>query len=327
MLVPKVTVLMSVYNGEKYLREAIDSILHQTYTNFEFLIIDDASTDTTPEILHQYSDPRIRLVKNENNLGLTKSLNKGLALANGEYIARMDADDICMPERFEKQLNYFDRNPETDVLGTGFKIFNANDECTGEKFFPEKVTTSDFSQENQLIHGSVMVKKSVIIDVGGYNEYFQYVQDYELWLRVSKKYQIRNIPAILYKLRYHGDNIAFTKKEKSAQYHILAKKLASGEISNEIFHNLDVVDMKKLIHIMNKNDLIFFHNSKADMYIFQGNIPLARNEYRENFYLNPFDLVNIIRFLRTFLGKKGIQITSQFIQKMNFHSKSKKMLM
>ena len=108
---PKVSVLMSVYNGEKYLREAVESILNQTFRDFEFIIIDDGSTDSTNEIIRSYSDCRIRLLENEENIGLTKSLNKGIDQCRGEYIARMDGDDVSLQQRFSKQLEYLINNP------------------------------------------------------------------------------------------------------------------------------------------------------------------------------------------------------------------------
>ncbi len=117
----KVTILMSVYNGERYHKEAVDSILTQTFTNFAFLIIDDALTDRTSEILQNYDNPRIRIVTNEENPGLTKSLNKGLALAKEKYIARMDADDISLLERFEKQIAFFETHPDIALVGTSYK--------------------------------------------------------------------------------------------------------------------------------------------------------------------------------------------------------------
>jgi glycosyltransferase involved in cell wall biosynthesis len=116
-LSPKVTVLMSVYNGEEHLREAIDSILNQTYKNFEFLIIDDGSTDGSVNIIRSYLDPRIRLIKNKKNIGITRSLNKGLKLARGEYIARMDDDDIAFPERLEKQVRFLNEHVNVGLVG------------------------------------------------------------------------------------------------------------------------------------------------------------------------------------------------------------------
>ena len=118
---PTVTVLLSVYNGERYLRESIESILNQTFTDFEFLIINDGSTDDSRRIISSYDDPRIQLIDNEQNIGLSQSLNKGLKLARGTYIARQDADDISEPERLAKQVSYMDRNPHIALLGSWYR--------------------------------------------------------------------------------------------------------------------------------------------------------------------------------------------------------------
>ena len=123
---PKVAVLMSVYNGEKYLREAINSILSQTFNDFEFLIINDGSTDGTADILKSYTDSRIKIINNEKNIGLTKSLNKGLKIAKGEYIARQDADDISMPERLKEEVAFLEIHKDYAVVGTFVKILNEN---------------------------------------------------------------------------------------------------------------------------------------------------------------------------------------------------------
>ena len=119
---------MPAYNAEKYINEAIDSILAQTFTDFEFIIIDDGSTDSTCAIVESYSDSRIRFFKNEHNLGVAATLNRGLDLARGEYIARMDADDISLPTRFEKQAAYMDSHPDVVVCGTGVECFGARHE-------------------------------------------------------------------------------------------------------------------------------------------------------------------------------------------------------
>jgi len=143
MVEPKVTVLMPVYNGERYLNEAVDSILGQTFTDFEFLIIDDASTDKTPEILRSYDDPRIRVVTNEENLGLSKSLNKGLALARGEFIARMDADDVSYPYRLQVQHEFMTQHPGAGVIGSWAEYIDRKGEIVHRyraPIFPEETT-------------------------------------------------------------------------------------------------------------------------------------------------------------------------------------------
>ncbi len=131
---PKVTVLMPVYNAEKYLKTAIESILKQTFSDFELLIINDGSTDGSEEIIRSFNDKRIRLFNNEQNLGIIKTLNKGLNLAKGEYIIRMDADDISLPDRLELQVKYMEENPGIGISGTQARIFGDTKKFTIKNF-------------------------------------------------------------------------------------------------------------------------------------------------------------------------------------------------
>jgi glycosyltransferase involved in cell wall biosynthesis len=206
---PKVTVLMPVYNGEKYLDEAIDSILGQTFKDFEFLIVNDGSTDKTGEILKSYNDLRIKIINNEKNIGLTKSLNKGLKSARGEYIARQDADDISMPERLEKEVEFLEMHQDYAVVGTFAKIINENSKIL---YFLERPVEDSkirevFKKDNCIIHGSSMIRKACLSEIGFYNELMLRSQDYELWLRLSKKYRFANIAKYLYMWRKHNENI------------------------------------------------------------------------------------------------------------------------
>jgi len=127
---PTVSVLMPVFNGEQFLRPAMNSILNQTFTDFEFIIVDDGSTDHSREILNSYTDSRVRLICNESNIGLTDSLNRGLEAASGNYIARMDQDDISLPERLAKQVAFMDSHPEVGVCGTWAKDIDQTDSTT-----------------------------------------------------------------------------------------------------------------------------------------------------------------------------------------------------
>ncbi len=160
---------MSVYNGEKYLREAIDSILGQTFKDFEFLIIDDGSTDSSVEIIRSYADPRIRLIQNEENIGLSRSLNKGLKLARGEYIARMDADDISLPRRLAAQVGLLDKQPDIGLVGTSIQLID----CDGERMHVHRVPTTHaqilwaLCFTTPLAHPSVVFRKVIIECVGG----------------------------------------------------------------------------------------------------------------------------------------------------------------
>ena len=251
---PEITVLMSVYNGEKYLRESIESILNQTYKNFEFLIINDASTDSSRDIILSYNDPRIRLVDNEQNIGLTRSLNKGLKLAMGEYIARMDADDISMPERFEKEIEFFENHPNHAVVGTFVKVIDEkSDVILSLKKYVHDAQIRDYLKiDTHIAHGSAMIRKKCILDVGFYNESMIRSQDYDLWLRLSEKFMLANIPEYLYMWRKHNNNFGAKFRTEQLKYVELAKKEAlERKIDNFLIaiknDTMDVEHTTKLI--------------------------------------------------------------------------------
>lgn len=205
---PKVSVIMPAYNAEKYIAEAIDSILCQTFRDFEFIILNDCSKDRTEEIILSYKDDRIVYLKNEQNMGVAATLNKGLAAAKGEYIARMDADDISMPERFERQVNYLDANENTVVLGTLVQIFDeqGNTRQGGYQASPEQMKI-DLLFDSALAHPSVMMRRDVILTLGGYDREYEGMEDYELWCRVAAEYDIAIYPELLLRYRIHSAQV------------------------------------------------------------------------------------------------------------------------
>lgn len=215
---PKVTVLMAVYNGECYLREAIDCFLHQTFRDFEFLIINDGSTDHSREIILSYDDPRIRLVDNEYNLGLAKSLNKGLELAAGQYIARQDADDISDPERLEKQVAFLDSNPMVALTGTLYETIDAHGKLIERIAMPCGFTDIRWCLLffNPFSHSAVMFRKSVVLErIGFYNEALRYSEDYELWSRIVRRLEVANLNEYLAKVRVSPESMTATYGDKA----------------------------------------------------------------------------------------------------------------
>jgi len=222
---PKLSVAMSVYNGEEFLKETIASILNQTFANFEFIIIDDGSTDKSKSIIESFNDQRIKLISRENK-GLTSSLNEGISLSQGEYIARMDADDIAHPQKFEKQIAFLDKNPEICLGGTWAKMIDKNNNEIGDYKTPisSKEIRKEVFWHNPFIHSSVMIRKKVLKDLGGYNEKYKTAQDYELWSRLVPKYQTANLPEFLLKYRLLSTGITITKK-KSLRYKWLTLKI------------------------------------------------------------------------------------------------------
>lgn len=222
---PKVTVLMSVFNGERYLKEAIDSILNQTFTDFEFLIINDSSTDKSRDIITQYDDSRIILVDNETNLGLTKSLNKGIDLTRGEYIARMDSDDISLPDRLAKQVKFMDANPDIGVCGTWIQSIGLdNEKVISFPTDPAAIHCALIFQ-NPLIHPSVLVNNKLLKSHNlNYNQNFLKAQDYELWTRCCQFFHLANLNEVLLQYRYHTGQITSKNRVEQQGYAELARK-------------------------------------------------------------------------------------------------------
>ena len=217
----KVSVLMSVYNGERYLREAVESILNQTFTDFEFIIIEDGSTDATPRILRSYSDSRIVLVDNQENLGLTRSLNEGLVLAQGEYVARMDADDISLPHRLEKQVAFLERHPKVGIVGSACQVVDASGRRQGLNHAPTRDLQIRWVSllNNPFWHPTVIMRRDVLLRNGlSYDEAFQTAQDYDLWTRMLKCTYGANLiePLVRYRL---CDGITITHREAQLRNH------------------------------------------------------------------------------------------------------------
>ncbi len=229
MTMPRVSVVMSVYNGERYLGKAIESILAQTFRDFEFIIVDDGSTDGTPALLNNYDDARIILVRNEQNIGLTRSLNKGIRIAQGDYLARQDADDVALPERLAAQVSFLDEHPGIGVVGTWVM-------CIDESGQPIKLIRAPASPTligwlllfgPCLIHPSVMLRRSCLEGDAVYRPEIPYAQDYDLWVRLSAKTQLANLPEILQQMRVHTQRI-------SAQYYEQQEQIARGIMQGAI---------------------------------------------------------------------------------------------
>ncbi len=200
-----ISVILPVYNCDQYIKECIDSILSQTYTKFELIIIDDKSTDKTVEIIKSYTDNRIKLTLKEKNTGLTDSLNYGIHIAQGDFIARMDGDDVCMPTRFEEQIKVLIENPEISICGSWAKIIGINEymetpECNHQIF-------KKFIFHNALIHPSLMFRKKVF-ENHKYDRNFEPAEDFNLWTRLIFEFNFYNIQKPLLNYRKHDMNVS-----------------------------------------------------------------------------------------------------------------------
>lgn len=230
MAPPVVTVIMPVRDGQRWLSEAIDSVLGQTFSDFELLVIDDGSTDNTPKILagYQERDARARVIT-QGREGLARALNQGLAQAKGSLIARLDADDAALPERLRRQILYLDKHPETALLGTWAQVIDEQGRVMRRPLTP--ATGSDsltraLARMNPFIHSSVMFRASVARELGGYRPAFEAAEDYDLWLRISEVSGIAILPEVLVRYRRHATNVTKTRAVRQV-FSVRLAKLAS----------------------------------------------------------------------------------------------------
>ncbi|MDA3838912.1 MAG: glycosyltransferase, partial [Candidatus Delongbacteria bacterium] len=229
---PKISVIMSVYNSEKFLREAIDSILDQSFSDFEFIITDDCSTDNSLKILKEYSikDDRIVLLKNSENIGLTKNLNRMLDIAKGKYIARMDADDISLSNRFEMQFDFMENNPEIGVLGSNIRYFGMIDRITNHPLEHNEIKVG-LLFKCVMNHPSIIFRKEVIDKHNfRYDENFKISQDYELWSRMIYYTKFANLKDVLVDYRFESSNITNTHKDEYKNK--LLRKIFISQLQN-----------------------------------------------------------------------------------------------
>ena len=225
---PAISVILPVYNAEAYVREAVESILAQTFTDFECIIINDGSTDGSGAILHELAarDNRILLVEQPNG-GLVSALNKGLEIARADLIARMDADDVSMPERFALQYARMVQNPELAVLGSFMRNMDKEGDIIGLDKYPLTPKAAARHVEYSgcpVAHATVMMRRDAVLKAGGYRNAFFHAEDYDLWLRmIDLGYAFASLPQPLYDRRWHGANVSKVHRETQVRNSILAR--------------------------------------------------------------------------------------------------------
>jgi len=301
---PLISVILSVYNAEQYLEEAIQSILNQTYKNFEFIIIDDGSKDNSLGIIREYRkrDKRIVVITRENK-GLIESLNEGIKAANGKYIARMDADDIAMPNRFEEQIKYMESHEEVVVCGSFIETF-------GSKKMIRKYPISNadirayFVFKSPFAHPATMIRTKILTRKM-YDNHYTHAEDYKLWMDLMSEGEMYNIPKVLLKYRVTPEQITSAFKNES----IIISKQIRREYINMIFYsinsklkvpcNIYLKDIRSLENISGVNKTII--NSIRQVYY------LSLDQYSFSSFLNfllsgdylfyPYSLKSFFRIL------------------------------
>lgn len=224
-LVPAISAIVPTYNGEQFLRAAIESILNQTFQDFELIVVDDHSNDNTPSILAELEDSRLNVITNERNLGIAAATNKGLALARGKYVALQDHDDISLPHRFQAEVEFLDSHPNAALVGTAASQIDENGSVSQTLTQP----TDDLELKWGLLfgccfhHTSLMIRRSVILNEGGYRDdpSFPFAPDYDLFSRVGERYPVANLPEPLVLWRRHSDNTSLSNAQQQKRSEVV----------------------------------------------------------------------------------------------------------
>lgn len=229
---PAVSVVMSVFNGDRFLTEAIESILKQTFRDFEFVIINDGSTDRTASILTSYekSDSRVRVYDQENK-GLIASLNRGCGLAHGKYIARMDADDVSMPGRLERQVRFLENHRGVGLLGGAAEIIDYQGRWLSlvcPLLDDQSIRDALRSFSFPIFHAAVVMRKQTFDEAGGYRAQFMHAEDYDLWLRIIECWKVANLPDVVLRKRTHSEGVSVRNLRQQSLSALAAHGLSSA---------------------------------------------------------------------------------------------------
>lgn len=313
---PRVSVVMPVYNSEKYLRQAVDSILDQSFQDFELIAVNDCSTDASLEILQSYKDPRIRIISNEKNSGSAASINRALELARAEYGAHMDADDAANPSRLQRQVRFLEEHPEVALVGS-YAVF-IDDEGRGfvtwEVPVDNVVIQRTLLEKNCFVHSSFMYRIEHVKSIGAYRPAFKYTLDYDLLLRLAEQHPLANIPEPLVAYRVHANQVSLKKLAAQRRLANTARRLAvESRLRKGIAVDAAALSMPRLWHKLRGcegtvgSDYLYW----ADLYKNMGNMRQAGKVYALSLIHSPLSgrawKQLITCFLATLLSKDQIR--------------------
>jgi glycosyltransferase involved in cell wall biosynthesis len=301
MSIPMVTVLMPAFNAEKYIREAIESVLVQTFSDFELLIVNDGSTDNTGKIIRDFNDTRISCIE-QPNAGIAHALNIGLARARGKYIARFDADDICFPQRLEKQVRFLEEHPDYVLTGSDAEYLLEN----GEHLFNFSCIAHSHAEIMQklyfycpFIHSAVMYRKEAVAKAGGYPVHAHNFEDYLLWTQIVNYGKLYNLPERLIQVRFNPGSVTIDEKWRGPHFRELRRSIIrSGSVTEK--------EGAALLAIIKKQDIRKFkegayHALCAKKFLTDNYQPArSRGHVSKAIRLNPFRWDNYALYLVSF---------------------------
>ena len=299
-----VTVLMPVYNAEKYLSEAIESVLNQTYREFEFLIVNDGSTDKSQAIVESYSDPRIKLITKVNG-GVSSALNAGLSEATGKFIVRFDADDICYPNRIEEQYLFMKDNPDYILAGTDADYITKE----GDYIFTfvnsghsDPEIKKNYLESCPFIHSTVIYRKDAVLALGGYEVKAHTFEDYFLWVRLIERGKVCNFNKPLVKVRFNPESVTVDNRDYNATF----KKIHRKALQTSIITAEEETELIKSIKKLDKKKKEFSYNRMlAKKYLWNNYKPQKAREHIKNVLrINPLDPTSYFLLLLSYLPEK-----------------------
>jgi len=306
---PLITVLMPAYNAAAYIKEAVDSVLSQSYKDFELLIINDGSTDETPSILDSYHDHRVRVV-HQANIKLIKTLNKGLVLARGKWIARFDADDICYPNRLEMQIKFLQEHPDHILVGSDADYLDEEGNYLftfkNNLYSDDEIKATEF-RTCPVIHSSVMYLKDAVVKAGAYNELAISFEDHLLWLDLARLGKLANLPIPLIKVRFNPSSVTMDAKWRGREFNdIKERSIKKGFITDE--------DAARIKSILLKQDVKKYQQASynsliAKKYLWnQSDKTKARRHLRKAISAFPYKSEPYLLYLLSFLPEKVIKL-------------------
>jgi len=284
---PLVSVVMPVYNSVGFLQNSVESILTQDYPNFEFIIIDDCSTDNSLEVIKKYNDTRIKLIENPQNRGNYFCRNIGCRIAQGKYIAVMDCDDISMPNRLTKQVEVMEKSDDLLAVGSDHILLFPNGQEHNRKRIKEyKKIRLGLLKDNVALHPSLIIRKDIFKCIGFYNEEFYYSSDYDMLCRLSIRGKIIGIPEILVKYRLHREQISFVANKLQGDY---ANIIRLRYLESCGFH-LNKTDGEVYVKFMQSNIINQAETNSIER--------ILNNLLEQNFITNFFDQDSLYSFFR-----------------------------
>lgn len=280
MTSPAISVILPTYNAERYVAESIHSILAQTFGDFELLVVDDGNTDNTHAIVRAIADNRIRLIKNNANLGIPQTRNIALVAAKGEFVASQDADDISHSTRLEKQIAYMRAHPEVGVVGVNRQTMDAKGKIRNHKPMPPKIDIRQLQEGNRVISASAMMRHSVVREVGGYDEWFATAEDYDLWLRMAGIAYVHNLPEALYIIRQHTESTTTKDPRAGELYRMAVLHKHADKLTADMRTDVEQNGILAYEKYIKGNDRYAFTKSMAAAYKKTKNYDKALREYK-----------------------------------------------